>query len=566
MMVFQVISTTIVEGGGRMIRLRNVGNTAQPLLYRTQNGSAVEGVDFVDNFFVRVGTSNGQYSQANREDNPSNFVIPPDGVAVAYIQAVDDSLPEGLESFTLFFRGDTDFAMPDQSQVITINDAVRIDAGSFSVADVTFAEGDTGSTPGQFVVTRMASAGTTLGAATVRYTIVDAGSSAQTTATFGSDYSASRSGVLTFGAGQTSATVPFTVIGDTIAEGNETFRLQLSSPSDSGTIARGVGTATIVDNDGTPPPVAPNTPGFQQGSSGNDVLISTNQGNSILAGGRGDDTYLVYAQGDRVVEVPNEGNDILYTTVSYSLGEAAVEAMSVAQQTTTNTINLIGNYVSQIIVGNYGDNVLNGGSGGVDTLVGLFGNDTYAVGDARTIVVEQTGQGFDTAVTSVSYTLGTGVSIEVLAAQDRASTTGLRLGGNEVSQTIAGTAGADTLIGGGGVDTLIGGAGADVFAFTTAPAAGSVSILADFAAGTDRIQLTTTAFSTVGATLDASEFVVGSAATTATQFVVFNQTTGQLFYDADGSGSSAAVLFAQLAPGTALTAASFDVVAPAATT
>jgi Ca2+-binding RTX toxin-like protein len=260
----------------------------------------------------------------------------------------------------------------------------------------------------------------------------------------------------------------------------------------------------------------------------------------------------------------NEGNDILYTTVSYNLGENQVEAMSVADQMTTNAVNLIGNYVSQIIVGNYGDNVLNGGTGGVDTLVGLFGNDTYAVGDARMMIIEQAGQGFDTAVTSVSYTLGAGVSVEVFTAQDRNSTTGLRLGGNELDQTIGGTAGADTISGGGGRDVLLGGAGADTFVIGPV-AAGNVAVLADFVSGTDRIGLTSTAFN-VGASLDASEFVAGTAASTADQRVIYDAGTGQLFYDADGNGAGAAVLFAQVVPGTAITAASFDVVVPTATT
>ena len=294
------------------------------------------------------------------------------------------------------------------------------------------------------------------------------------------------------------------------------------------------------------------------------MLISTNQGNSVLIGGRGEDTYLVYAQGDVVVEGVNEGNDILYTTVSYSLGENQVEAMSVADQMTTTPINLIGNYVSQIIVGNYGNNTLNGGSGGFDTLVGLFGDDIYAVGDSRTMVIEQAGQGFDTLVSTVDYTLARGVSIELFTAQNRASTTGLRLTGNEGGQTIAGTEGADTLNGGGGSDVLLGGGGADRFDFIAPVAAGNVAALADFQAGTDRIGLSSGVFA-VGTALDAAEFVVGSAATTAEQRVVYNQATGQIFYDADGKGAGAAVLFALVVPSTALTTASFEVMATAAT-
>ena len=426
-------------------------------------------------------------------------------------------------------------------------------AGTFSVADVSVNESDAGSTTGYFTVTR--ANGTS--AASVGYTIQPSGASADTTAAAGVDYVAAASGTVSFAAGQTSVLVPFQVLGDTLPERNEQFRISLSSATNGGTISRGTATATIIDNDATP--------GSQFGTSGNDTLIANTAG-AMLIGLAGDDTYLVNNSADQVVEANGGGTDIVYTTVSYNLGVNEVEALSVANQQTTTAINLIGNYASQTIVGNYGDNVLNGGSGGVDTLIGLFGNDTYAVGDSRTVVVEQAGQGFDTLVTSVSYTLAAGVSVELFTAQDRGSTTGLRLIGNEVSQTIAGTAGNDTISGGGGADVLIGGAGADRFDFTTALGTGNVATLADFAAGTDRIGLSTTAFVGLGTTLDANEFVVGSAATGTGAQIVYNQATGQLFYDSDGTGSGAAVLFAQVVPGTAITTGTFDMIAPAAMT
>ena len=112
---------------------------------------------------------------------------------------------------------------------------------------------------------------------------------------------------------------------------------------------------------------------------------------------------------------------------------------------------------------------------------------------------------------------------------------------------------------------LLGGGGADRFDFTASLGSGNVESLADFQAGTDRIGLSSAVFA-VGTTLDANEFVVGSAATTADQRVVYNQSIGQLFFDADGNGAGAAVLFALVVPGTALTTASFEVIAPPATT
>jgi Calx-beta domain len=70
------------------------------------------------------------------------------------------------------------------------------------------------------------------------------------TAIAGSDYVAA-SGTLTFAPGTTSQTVVVTVNGDTVPEGNETFLVNLGSPSNA-TIARGQGTGTILNDDAAP--------------------------------------------------------------------------------------------------------------------------------------------------------------------------------------------------------------------------------------------------------------------------------------------------------------------------
>jgi aryl-phospho-beta-D-glucosidase BglC (GH1 family) len=84
---------------------------------------------------------------------------------------------------------------------------------------------------------------------TVRYATADG------TATAGSDYVAT-SGTLTFAPGETVKTVAVTVIGDTVAEGNETVFLDLTGPD--GTV-RATGTITN-DDSGTPPPPPPPPP------------------------------------------------------------------------------------------------------------------------------------------------------------------------------------------------------------------------------------------------------------------------------------------------------------------
>src|SRR6185295_2141357 len=114
-------------------------------------------------------------------------------------------------------------------------------SSTLGITDVSVTEGNSGTTLANFVVT-LAPAAT--GTVTVNY------ATANGTATAGSDYVA-QSGTLTFTAGQTSKTVSVVVNGDTLAEPNETFVVNLSGASGA-TIADGQGTATILNDDVLP--------------------------------------------------------------------------------------------------------------------------------------------------------------------------------------------------------------------------------------------------------------------------------------------------------------------------
>ena len=117
-------------------------------------------------------------------------------------------------------------------------------------------------------------------------------------------------------------------------------------------------------------------------------------------------------------------------------------------------------------------------------------------------------------------------------------------GGNDA---LNGRDGADTLSGGEGSDLLVGGAGWDVFRFDTQPRAKNVDMIADFNPMEDRIALETTSFgldpgvnggwwSQTGGTLSRSLFHVGLKASTGAQRIVYDQASGTLYDDADGSG------------------------------
>jgi hypothetical protein len=117
---------------------------------------------------------------------------------------------------------------------------------SLSIGDATVNEGQAGSTSATFTVALSAASSQ---AVTVSY------ATSNGTATAGSDYAAA-SGVLTFAAGQTSRTIAVPVSGDTAAEPDETFFVNLSAPAGA-TIADGQGQGTIANDDASPPPGEP---------------------------------------------------------------------------------------------------------------------------------------------------------------------------------------------------------------------------------------------------------------------------------------------------------------------
>jgi serralysin len=303
------------------------------------------------------------------------------------------------------------------------------------------------------------------------------------------------------------------------------------------------------------------------GGGGNDVLIGNDASNVLdgglgidrLTGGGGND-YLYVTAGDSVVELAGGGFDNVWARTSYTLNAgAAVELLSTADNAGTAAINLTGNEFAQVIVGNAGANRLDGG-GGADIFAGFGGDDVYLV-DADDVVREDANGGYDNVAARASFTLGAGAAVEVLSTADNAGTGAINLTGNEFGNILVGNAGANVLNGGLGADRLAGFGGADSFAFTTAIGGGNVDVIADFAHGTDKILLDDAAFAGLGlGALGANAFVAGGAALDADDRILYNQATGQLFFDADGAGGGAATLFATLEGAPVLSASDFQVI------
>jgi Ca2+-binding RTX toxin-like protein len=265
-------------------------------------------------------------------------------------------------------------------------------------------------------------------------------------------------------------------------------------------------------------------------------LLDGKAGNDTMKGGAGNDTYVVDAF-DLVVEAAGQGID----TVKSSITKALASNVENLELTGILGINGSGNALANILTGNAASNILDG-LAGADTMKGGAGHDTYRVDNAGDTVIEGGGQGTDLVQASVSCSLAANVENLTLAGTANIAATG-----NTLSNTIVGNAGNNLIAGKGGRDKLTGGGGADSFLFDTVPGLANYDTVADFNAAADRIVLDRSIFSALATgLLSADAFTKGSVAADAEDRIIFNTGNRNLYYDRDGTGGAAAVIFAHL--------------------
>ncbi|HLO77317.1 MAG TPA: M10 family metallopeptidase [Magnetospirillum sp.] len=234
------------------------------------------------------------------------------------------------------------------------------------------------------------------------------------------------------------------------------------------------------------------------------------------------------------------------------------------------------------VVGTSGNDTLYG-TGGDLTLKGGLGNDLYIFDSAADKAVENANEGVDTVQTPFSCSLGTYMENLVLTGTNAVNGTGSawhnQMIGNAAANTLSGLAGNDTmdgrggndlLVGGSGRDVLTGGSGADQFKYLSTgdglwigsnvtKGTARADTITDFAVGNDKVVLDHTAFLLdSGMARDGVNFVEigtaynGSNATTtafaAGKASLVQDSTGTLYYDANGKGAGYVVL-ATLQPG-----------------
>lgn len=201
------------------------------------------------------------------------------------------------------------------------------------------------------------------------------------------------------------------------------------------------------------------------GNSGNNILDGK-AGADFMEGGRGDDIYYVDNAGDVVVERRGEGFDQIFSSVGYSLAGTYVERLVL---TGSADVNAVGNSHANRLVGNSGDNILDG-KGGADQMAGGRGNDTYIVDNVGDRIYESRNEGLDLIKSSVNYSLERAANVEDLTLTGSAkygigNALNNTLMGNDAANVLNGGAGDDIIIGGLGQDALAGGSGADTFVF-----------------------------------------------------------------------------------------------------
>ena len=172
-------------------------------------------------------------------------------------------------------------------------------------------------------------------------------------------------------------------------------------------------------------------------------VLTGNSAANLLSGSLGDDTYVISDTLDSLLENINEGIDTVQSAVTYTLG-ANLENLVL---TGSASINGYGNALGNALTGN----------GGINTLAGGLGDDTYFLDDPQDTIAENANEGTDTVNAATTYALTANVENLVL--------TGVAYGGtgNALANSITGNIYQNLLDGGAGADSMFGGKGDDTY-------------------------------------------------------------------------------------------------------
>jgi trimeric autotransporter adhesin len=217
------------------------------------------------------------------------------------------------------------------------------------------------------------------------------------------------------------------------------------------------------------------------GGAGDDWLRG-GAGSDTLAGGKGDDLYEVDSSGDAVLEALNDGKDTVEASVTYSLSnnvENLILTGTLAIDGTGNALDntLQGNDAANVLAGGAGNDTLNGKKG-LDTLMGGLGNDTYLLEDEVDTVIELAGEGRDTVISQLAFTLAANIEDGMLLGS------AANITGNALANVLTGNNAANTIDGGAGADVMLAGKGNDVYIVDSQ----ADTVIENTGEGTDTVQ------------------------------------------------------------------------------
>lgn len=198
--------------------------------FATSNGTALAGSDYTQTVLPRAG------------------LIPAGATSTTItVPVLGDTLAEGNEFFN------AQIAFPNQGVQLSNSQArgtiIDDDTPVISVADISVAEGNSGSSNAVFTVQLSIPAppgGVRVDVQSGQF--VGSPPAGTTFAFAGEDYTPRALTTVTIPAGAQSATVPVAILGDTLHERDEVFVLNLSNPVGA-TIGRATATATITNDD-----------------------------------------------------------------------------------------------------------------------------------------------------------------------------------------------------------------------------------------------------------------------------------------------------------------------------
>lgn len=297
------------------------------------------------------------------------------------------------------------------------------------------------------------------------------------------------------------------------------------------------------------------------GNSGNDNLFA-DTGEDLLDGGSGNDTLNGGADNDTLFGGANDDLLIGDTGSDYLAGDQNRDTLEGGD----NDDTLLGGEGYDLLVGGSGNDSLNG-QGGRDTLEGGDGNDILRGGNGDDTLVGGAGSDRLLELNNSNFKLtntqliarGTDVFSEFELARlvggvgnnliDASEATELRttLEGGSGNDTLIGGSQADFLIGGVGADITTGGAGEDRFVFNSKNH--GTDIITDFTPVDDTLVFSAAGFGgglAVNQTITSEQFTLGLGAADSSDRFIYDRGSGNLFFDADGTGTTQAILVATL--------------------